>query len=153
MARERLNQRSVPLWLLAAAVAMILIRIAVPEPVITTLVTWVPLERAAAAASQQGKPILYDFTADWCVPCRNLDREGWANEDVALIVNREFIPVRVDASAREEDLDPAVAALMKRYRVDSFPTLVVTDAEGNELRKESGFGGRALLTRFLQSPP
>jgi thiol:disulfide interchange protein len=151
MTRERLSQRSVPLGLFAAAVVVILIRIAVPEPVITTLVAWVPLERAAGAARQQGKPILYDFTADWCVPCRTLDREGWANEDVALLVNREFIPVRVDASARDADLDPAVAALKKRYGVEAFPTLVVTDAEGKELRRESGFRGRELLTRFLQN--
>ncbi|MGK2859749.1 MAG: thioredoxin family protein [Thermoanaerobaculia bacterium] len=153
MARKRLSQRSVPLGLLAAAFTLILIRIVVPEPRIETLVAWVPLERAAAAATQKGKPILYDFTADWCAPCRSLDRDGWANADVALIVNREFVPVRVDASARDEDLDPAVLALKKRYRVEAFPTLVVTDAEGNELRRESGFRNSALLTRFLQSRP
>ena len=144
-----LNQRSIPLALLAAAALAILIRIIVPEPVIQTRVNWVEGARAAALAKQKQKPILYDFTADWCPPCRTLDRELWANEDIARIVNRDFVAVRVDASNKEPDLDPAVAALKKRYGVDVFPTLVITHADGRELRRQEGFGGRRRLERFL----
>lgn len=146
---NRLNQRSIPVALLAAAAIAILVRIIVPEPVIETLVNWVADGRAVAVAKQKQKPILYDFTADWCQPCRTLEREGWANEEIARIVNRDFVPVRVDATENEPDLDPAVAALKKRYGVNAFPTLVITDADGKELRRQEGFGGRRALERFL----
>ena len=146
---NRLNQRSVPLVLLAAAALAILVRALVPEPKVETFVVWVPLERASAEADQKRKPILYDFTADWCPPCRTLEREGWGNKEIASIVNRGFVPVRVDASKEEPELDPAVAALKKRYGVDVFPTLVITHADGRELRRQEGFGGRRRLERFL----
>src|SRR5262245_12642420 len=51
---------------------------------------------AEQQAAQSGKPLLLFFTGTWCVPCRIMKRNVWADEQVASLVNTKFIPVMID---------------------------------------------------------
>ena len=115
------------------------------------LVRWQPQETAVAAAQKAGKKILYDFTAEWCAPCHMLDREGWGDPKIAALVNESYLPVRVVDREREDGRNPAVIdELHRRYSVGAFPTLVVADADGRQIGKVEGYGGRERLVQFLQ---
>jgi len=115
------------------------------------LVRWRSHEQAAAASRTENKPLLYDFTAAWCPPCRRLDAEGWGDSRVAALVNESFVPARVVDREREDGKNPAwIDDLQKRYKITSFPTLVVADAEGREVGKFEGYGGKDKLVRFLE---
>ena len=59
-------------------------------------------EEAFAAAKQENKPILLDIGAVWCHWCHVMDRESYENSDVAEIVNREFLAVKVDRDERPD---------------------------------------------------
>jgi len=59
-------------------------------------------EEAFAAAQRENKPILLDIGAVWCHWCHVMDRESYENSDVAEIVNREFIAVKVDRDERPD---------------------------------------------------
>ena len=85
--------------------------------------------RAAAAAAQ--KPVLIDFTATWCGACQELAKHTFADPRVRAEASR-FIAVKVDAT---HDDDPAVEAVMKRYKVKGLPTVVLLDAQGNEKKR------------------
>ncbi|MEZ6093189.1 MAG: thioredoxin family protein [Pirellulaceae bacterium] len=67
------------------------------------------------AAQQQsvetGKPIVLYFTASWCVPCRIMKRQVWADVEVTDIINEDFIPLSIDI----DNLDHA--ELMNRYQI------------------------------------
>jgi uncharacterized protein YyaL (SSP411 family) len=59
-------------------------------------------EEAFAAAQRDNKPILLDIGAVWCHWCHVMDRESYESSDVAEIINREFIAVKVDRDERPD---------------------------------------------------
>lgn len=95
-------------------------------------ITWLTdLEQAKALSRETGKPLLYDFTAKWCGPCRRMDREFWPKPEVAALV-KDFICVKVNF-----DLEKSFAA---RYGVNAIPNVVFTDPWGRGLLGQRGFG-------------
>ena len=119
----RIDQRAIPVTLIAIAVVFLAIRIGVglagKKPDASggsdSLVQWVSIEEGARLAASTGKPILYDFTAEWCPPCHVLDAEVFQNEALAKEINERFIPVRVVDRQQEEGRNrPEVAALQQK---------------------------------------
>jgi thiol-disulfide isomerase/thioredoxin len=114
------------------------------------LVHWMSAPEASQAARASGKPILYDFTAEWCGPCRALDSDGWADRRVAAFVNESFVPARVMDRVREEGKNPAwMDELQQKYGVNAFPTLVVAAPDGREIAISQGYAGKQKLLAFL----
>lgn len=155
---NRNSQRSVPLWLFALVVALIAGRLALRqspgEPSQpkkgASLVKWVPAADATRLAQQSGRPIMYEFTADWCPPCRRMDAQVFQNPTVADRINRGFIPVRITDRRREEGKNaPEVARLQNLYNVSGFPTVVFVDANGGLKKRMVGYGGRAAFEQQL----
>jgi thiol:disulfide interchange protein len=107
-------------------------------------VRWRTLEAGLAEARAADRPILYDFTAEWCPPCQAMQRHVFSDPRAAAEIESRFVPVRVLDRQREEGRNASwVDSLQARYRVDSFPTLVVTDpGGGGEARRLVGFMGR-----------
>lgn len=116
------------------------------------LIEWQAREGAATLSLSSGKPVLYDFTAAWCGPCKLLDKD-WADPDIAGRVNAAYVPTRVVDRQREDGRNPPeIAELVRRYEIVGFPTLVVAAADGTLIGKMEGYRGREALERFLEKP-
>ncbi|HEV2521524.1 MAG TPA: thioredoxin domain-containing protein [Candidatus Acidoferrales bacterium] len=59
-------------------------------------------EEAFARARTEDKPILLDIGAVWCHWCHVIDRESYENPQLAAIINRLFVPVKVDRDERPD---------------------------------------------------
>lgn len=88
------------------------------------------LDRGMAAAREEAKPVLIDFWATWCHPCREMDVRLWSRPEVVAL-SRKFVCIRVDVDASE--------GVARRFRADALPTLVVTDPWGTEIARRQGF--------------
>lgn len=74
-------------------------------------------------AKKNKVPILLDLTASWCHWCKKMDEDNYDNPEVAKIINKGFIPIRVDVDKRPD--------LAERYNMGGFPTTAFLTPEGS----------------------
>jgi len=98
---------------------------------------------AQARAADTGKPMILFFTGAWCVPCRIMKREVWADEQVTAAVNAAFVPVTIDVD------DPAEAAVLSRFGDRITPNTILTDSQGNVLQQRPGKLSKAEFLALL----
>lgn len=91
-------------------------------------------ETAKITAARKKKDLLLHFTgSDWCPWCIKLKREVFSQEAFKKDAPRHFVLVEIDfpkSKEQSEGVKKQNRELEKRYQVEGFPTIVLTDAEG-----------------------
>jgi uncharacterized protein len=59
-------------------------------------------DEAFARARAEDKPILLDIGAVWCHWCHVIDRESYEDPALAALINKHFVPVKVDRDERPD---------------------------------------------------
>jgi thiol:disulfide interchange protein DsbD len=96
-------------------------------------VAWQPYsERLLAEAQRLKKPVILDFYADWCAPCRELDEITFHNPEIVKQAKKDFITIKVDLTRRG---NPVNEDLLRQYNVKGVPTVVFLDRRGKEQRQ------------------
>ncbi len=103
------------------------------------------LPAAIRLAKKENKRVFIDFTgSDWCPPCMALHRNVLTKRAFLEYAKEHLVLVVLDFPKRKPQaasLRRANDALSKRYRVDGFPTVIVLDANGKMIHRESGYSG------------
>lgn len=101
----------------------------------TTPIRWQPFTPAALAAARSAAiPSVVDFTADWCIPCREMDVTTFHNPAVVGEA-QNFAMLRADISVVDEETD----ALMRAHQVLGVPTYLFFTPDGIEAERLVGF--------------
>jgi thiol:disulfide interchange protein DsbD len=110
-------------------------------------VMWEPYTDAAVAeALAQGRPVVLDFGADWCVPCHELEQNTFTDRGVAESL-APFVRLKVDFTRADA---PETVALRQRYAITGVPTILFLGPDGREVpaTRIVGFlGPRAFVER------
>jgi thioredoxin 1 len=84
------------------------------------------------------KPVLVDFFADWCGPCRMV---APVIEEMAKTFDGKIIVGKVDVDAN--------SGVAGKYGVMSIPTVVMFN-EGKEVARQVGFGGKEVYEEMIK---
>ncbi|MBY0311378.1 MAG: thioredoxin family protein [Phycisphaerales bacterium] len=108
-----------------------------PPPIFTDLTL------ADALAKNTGEHLLIvKFTAEWCGPCKQMDRTTWRDQRVIDWVKQHGTAIQVDVDKRPDDA--------KSNRISAMPTTVVFK-EGKPIQRRVGFITADQMLTFLSS--
>jgi len=103
-----------------------------------------------ATARREGKPVIIDFSAAWCTPCRRLDEETFHNPEVVALMTAQITAIKVDLTRSG---DPTSGRLLQQYAIKGVPTIVFLGPDGGEkpgLRLVDYIPPEAFLARIKQ---
>jgi thiol:disulfide interchange protein len=87
---------------------------------------------ALERARNEGKFVLVNFYADWCVWCKRLESTTLRDAKVASVLRDKVVPLSLDVDGGGKELSD-------EYRVDGLPTIIVLDAGGREIGRIPGY--------------
>lgn len=100
-----------------------------PEPVSAQEMAWQPYsEDIYRAALKSGQPMIIDFYADWCIPCKEMDNLTFTDPAV-IDLSRHFQLLKVDLTA---SANPEIRHLREKFEIKGVPTILFIDSQGNE---------------------
>ena len=81
-------------------------------------------DAAKNRAQTEGKMLLVDFYATWCVPCQWMDETTFADPAIVHKMNTDYVSVKINI----DDFDGY--ALKELYGVKVLPTVIIIDNDG-----------------------
>lgn len=98
------------------------------------------LAEAKARAAQLQRPLFVHFYANWCLPCQWMDKNTFANAEVAVYLNEQYLAVKIDVDEVQGYADKEICSI--KY----LPSMLVFNASGIVLaRYEETLDAQQLL--------
>ncbi len=109
-------------------------------------VDWVETyEEGQERAEKTDRPLMVDFTADWCTACQELEAEEFEHPPIRERLEEEFVPVQIDYDEETADTEEAV----QRFEVAGLPRVAFETPDGEFMRGVS-FEGVVDIDEFDQ---
>ena len=100
---------------------------------------------AKQLAESSDKDLLLFFTGEWCVPCRIMKREIFADETVMDAITAKAVPVMIDID------DPKFEEVVNKYDVRGTPVTLFTDSQGEVIDYAVGKMKKEEFINLLES--
>ena len=101
------------------------------------------MNKAELLAESTDKNLMLFFTGTWCVPCKVMKRQVFADKQVASAVNSKVVPVIIDVD------DPKSKEIVERYKAGVTPITLFIDANGDVLDYAVGKMEKAAFMEML----
>ena len=87
-------------------------------------------DAALAQAQKEKKLLLVDFRAEWCGPCKKMEKDTWADEGVRAWVKENALAIQVDVDKKPK--------LAEQFHIEGIPAVIAL-REGQEFDRSVGY--------------
>jgi len=107
------------------------------------------LNSEVALANKQGKTVMVDLYADWCIACKEFEKYTFIDKQVKEALSNS-VWLQIDMTEFDSINN---AELVKHYNILGLPSILFFDMQGNELTKQrtTGFMNATEFTAHVQS--
>ena len=118
-------------------------------------VLWMTLPQAIEAQKKEPKKILIDFYANWCAPCKEMEKYTYNHPEIAKVINESFYAVKFESDGNEsisyaghsftnpdfktKKNKNTLHQFTKYMNINMIPTMVFLDESSNPITSLSGF--------------
>src|SRR5262245_28543716 len=96
-------------------------------------------EAAKKKAAAENKPILALFTgSDWCPACIKWEKDTFSKPEFQDFAKEKVVLLLVDFPEKKplpKDQKKANEALMRKYNIEEYPTVLMLDSKGKKIGK------------------
>ena len=107
------------------------------------------LDLAFDAAAISNKIIMIEFMAEWCPPCKKMEKETFSNERVIKRLN-EFILIKIDVD-KQQNIAKKYNRNAKKYGGIGIPNILFIDKNNNIIHQVVGFHNASQFITVLDS--
>jgi thiol:disulfide interchange protein len=94
-------------------------------------------QAALRRAKAENKVIFMDLWTEWCPPCQHLQKNVFPSAEGQAALAK-VVPYSALVQKRDGTPVPEGTKLAGQFNLDAFPTLVILDSNGKELRRQVG---------------
>lgn len=118
-------------------------------------IPWMTMTQALAAQKKEPKKIIIDFYADWCAPCKEMDKFTFNHPEIAKIINEKFYAVKFESDGNDivnfaghkftnpdykgKKTKSGLHQFSKYMNINMIPTMVFLDEKTDPITSLSGF--------------
>lgn len=110
-------------------------------------IDWQEYSESKLSGSIGQTPVIIDFYADWCIPCKELDAITFSDAKV-IEESRKFLSLKADMT---KSLSPEVESLRNKFKIVGVPTVLILDSNGNEINRITGFVNAEEFINIIKS--
>jgi thiol:disulfide interchange protein DsbD len=92
---------------------------------------WTDDQVVLAEAREARAPVVMDFGANWCAPCKKYETDVFADPEVHKTISDGYVALKFDVT-KDTDAD---RAMQEKYKAETLPTVIIVDKDGKELRR------------------
>lgn len=135
----------VPAGLAVSAIVLVLAIMVIPAR--SSSITWErDYEKAVERARAEKKLIVADMFTDWCVLCKKMDAETFAEPQLIKKMADQYVWLKLNTETEEDGM-----RLQKEFAILTYPTILVLDAEGEEVDRVGRFLAAPQFTETVES--